>query len=239
MSPENASPVTIAVEGDVAVVGFDDGKANAISSAVMDDLHAALDQAETGARAVVLAGRPGRFSAGFDLSVMKEGPDAARQLVRQGADLALRIYELPIPFVAACTGHALAMGAILLLAADVRVGAAGDFKIGLNEVAIGMPVPVFATELARDRLMARHFTRAVSMAEVYAPDDAAEAGYLDEVVPADDVVTAATAHAAALAERVNPTAFASTRANARGATIQAIRATLDDDLAGFSIASTP
>jgi enoyl-CoA hydratase len=231
--------VTTSREGDVAVVRLDDGKANAVSSQIVDDLHAALDQAESEARAVVLAGRPGRFSAGFDLSVMQEGPESARRMVRQGADLALRLYELPIPTVAACTGHALAMGAILLLAADLRVGAAGEFKIGLNEVAIGMPVPVFATELARDRLTAHDFTRAVTMAEVYAPDAAAAAGYLDEVVAPDDVLATALDRAAAIAERVNPTAFATTRTNARGGTVQRIRETLDEDLATFHIASAP
>jgi enoyl-CoA hydratase len=222
-------------EHGVTTILLDDGKANALSHASLDLIDAALDQAQAAAGAVVIAGRPGRFCAGFDLSVMQSGPDAARGLLRRGADLALLLYEYPCPVVLGCTGHALAMGAILLLAADVRVGAAGDFKIGMNEVAIGMPVPVFATELARDRLTPRHFSAAVGLAEIYAPEEAVAAGYLDELAPADEVVGAAQAAGRLLAERVNPTAFRATRINARTATIEHIRATLDVDIAAFTI----
>ncbi len=122
----------------VARLSLDDGKANAISHAMLDAVNGALDRAEKEAGAVLIAGRPGRFSAGFDLSVMRSGGAAVGELVGGGARLALRLYEFPSPVVAACTGHALAMGAILLLASDTRLGARGDFKLGLNEVAIGM-----------------------------------------------------------------------------------------------------
>jgi enoyl-CoA hydratase len=224
-------------DAGIAVVRIDDGKANAFSPTVIEALNAALDQAEAEARAVLLVGRPGRFSAGFDLSVMQEGMDAARALVRSGAELALRFYELPMPVVMACTGHALAMGVITLLAGDVRIGAEGDFKLGLNEVAIGMPVPKFATELARDRLTPRAFTRAVNLAEIHTPAQAVEAGYLDEVVAADDLLAVATERAVELADRVKPAAFALTRVNTRGATVQLIRDSLDADMALFDIAT--
>lgn len=239
MSDPTSAPVSVETDGQVTTIRFDDGKANAVSHAVMDDLNAALDRAEAAGGAVLLLGRPGRFSAGFDLSVMKDGPDAARQMVRRGAELALRLYELPLPVVAGCTGHALAMGAIMLMASDIRIGAAGDFKIGLTEVAIGMPVPIFATELARDRLSPLQFTRAVSTAAVYAPDEAVLAGYLDEVVPAEDVAAVASERATALAEGLNPTAFRATRVNARGATLQRIRATLDADIDTFEVFGDP
>ena len=120
------------ISGAVAVVRIDDGKANAISHAVIDGLNAALDAAERQAGAVVIIGREGKFSAGFDLSVIKQGPDAAVGLLKAGAALALRIYEHPQPVVMGCTGHALAMGAILLMAADIRIGSTGPAKIGLN-----------------------------------------------------------------------------------------------------------
>lgn len=223
-------------EAGVVHVRLDDGKANAVSPDVIAALHGALDRAESDGRAVLLVGRPGRFSAGFDLSIMQQGADQARALVRSGAELALRIYEFPRPVVMACTGHALAMGVITLLAGDVRIGADGDFKLGLNEVSIGMPVPAFATELARDRLSPRHFTRAVSHAEIYSPADAVEAGYLDEVVAPDDLVTVATERARYLADRVKPAAFGLTRTNARSATVRLIRESLDADLALFDIA---
>lgn len=136
----------------IATVTMDDGKANALSPAMLERLEAAFDRAEKDARAVVIAGRDGRFCAGFDLKVVMSGPDAARDLVRRGGELLLRLYELPLPVVVACTGHALAAGALLAATGDTRVGALGQLKIGLKEVANGMPVPVLAHELVRDRL---------------------------------------------------------------------------------------
>lgn len=223
--------------GDVALITIDDGKANALSHAVIDAVHAALDRAESDGRTVVLAGRPGRFSAGFDLSVMQGGIDDVRALVRAGAELSTRLYLFPRPVVIACTGHALAAGAILLMAADVRIGTEGAFKIGLNEVAIGMPVPRFACELARDRLSRRHLTAATMLAQVFDPAGALDAGYLDAVTDADTVVSQAVERATALAATVSPVAFETTRATMRGAVAASVRATLDEDLQGFFVAT--
>ncbi len=229
-------PVHHEIDGDVAVVHIDDGKANAISHAVIDGLNAALDDAESQAGAAVIVGREGKFSAGFDLSVMQQGPDAARGLLKAGAALALRVYEHPQPVVIGCTGHALAMGAILLMAADIRIGASGPAKIGLNEVSIGMPVPLFATELARDRLSKRHLTRSVNLATVYDPAEAVDVGFLDEIVEPDAVARHATAEASRLAG-LNPEAFATTRALLRGERGAEIRAEMDADLDRFTIST--
>jgi enoyl-CoA hydratase len=228
-------PLTYTVDGDVATIAFDDGKANALSHAAIDSLHALLDRAEQDAAAVVVAGRPGRFSGGFDLSVMKGGPVGVRDLVTAGAELILRVYEFPIPVVIACTGHAVAAGAILLMAADVRVGTEGEFKIGLNEVAIGMPVPQFAVELARDRLAKQHFVAAVNHARLFAPFDAVDAGYLDEVARPDDVVAVAQARAAELAGSRHANAVRLTRTNVRGAQATHIREGLADDIGRFTV----
>jgi enoyl-CoA hydratase len=235
---DTAANETVRVEhiGDVTVVTFDDGKANALSHDAIRAITAALDAAAGDAKAVVLAGRPGRFSAGFDLSVMKGGPDDVRALVRAGADLALRLYTFPRPVVLAATGHALAAGAILLMSGDVRIGAEGAFKIGLNEVSIGMPVPHFAVELARDRLSRRHLTSATLLAAVYDPQGARDAGYLDAVVAPESVVAAAVERATALAATLSTPAFEATRATLREPVAAAIRARLDDDLRGFFVA---
>lgn len=229
------SVVTYELQGRVAVITIDDGKANAVTHAVADGLRDGLARARTEAGAVVIAGRPGRFSAGFDLGVMTASPEGARNLLRAGAEVALEIFAFPMPVVIASTGHALAMGGILLLAADYRIGAEGSFKIGLNEVAIGMPVPGFAVELARECLTTKAFTVAINHAHVYDPAGAVEAGYLDEIVAADDVVTAAIAHAAELADRLRSSAFALTRVNCRGAASALLSAKLDDDIASFVV----
>ena len=152
------STTSYEVTGDVAVLRLDDGKANAVGYETLAAITDAVSDAEQSAGALVICGREGRFSAGFDLSVIGEGPEAARDLVAAGARAAARIYGAGVPVVAACTGHALAFGAIMLLSSDVRIGADIDAKIGLTEVSIGMPLPIFAVELARDRLSPRHLT---------------------------------------------------------------------------------
>jgi len=233
---EGSDQVLYELADDVACITFDDGKANALSRAAIDAINAALDRAEGEAKAVVLAGRPGRFSAGFDLSVMKGGIDDVRALVRSGAELALRLYTFPRPVVLACTGHALAAGAILLMSGDVRIGAQGAFKIGLNEVAIGMPVPHFAIELARDRLSKRHLTESVQLATVFDATEALDVGYLDSVVEPDSVIPAARARAAEFAATLSIPAFEATRRTLRDPVAASIRNALDADLSAFFVA---
>jgi enoyl-CoA hydratase len=228
-------PVTLAHEGDVAVITVDDGKANAISFAVLDGLNDALTACESSAKAVVLIGREGKFSAGFDLKVMTGDIADARRLLGGGAMLGLRIFTFPIPVVLGVTGHALAMGGILTTTADYRVGADGPYKIGLNEVAIGMPVPTFGVELCRDRLAKAWFTRCVQHATLCSPTDAVAAGFLDEVVPLDEVRTRALAVAAQLADTVHPAPFRMTRATIRNALAESLQASLDADMALFDV----
>ncbi len=219
--------VRIELQEEVAILHFDDGKANAFSLAALAAFDSALDEAGKAAKSVVIAGRPGRFSAGFDLSVMRSGDaGAVGRMVRSGAELALRLYELPQPVVIACTGHAVAMGAVALLAADTRIGAAGDFKIGLNEVAIGMTLPPFAVELARDRLSRRHLQRATGLSELYGPEAAVDAGFLDRVVAPDALLGEAVGEARRFAA-LDGRAHLGTKRNLRGDTIERIRATLD------------
>ena len=103
------------LEGNIAVIQMDDGKANALSDGMMEELGDGLTRAESEAGAVVLAGRPERFSGGFDLKVMMGGPDAARKLLRRGGELFMRFYGAPLPIVGACTGHAVAGGALRLI----------------------------------------------------------------------------------------------------------------------------
>lgn len=225
-------PVTLTREGDVAVITVDDGKANALSFAVIDGLNDALTEAETSAKAVAIIGRDGKFSAGFDLSVMTSGGEDARRMLALGATLALRIFEFDTPVILGVTGHALAMGGILAVAADYRVGAEGSYKIGLNEVAIGMPVPSFGVELCRDRLTPSWFIRCVQHATLCSPTEALDAGFLDEVVLMDDVPARTLAVATHLGETVNPGAFRMTRRNVRAERAEQLRAGLeaDDDL---------
>ena len=218
--------ITVDIQNDVALITMDDGKANAINFALMEELNAALDETETNAKAIVLAGRTGRFSGGFDLGMMGSFTrnDSVRLLDR-ASELVLRLYGGPVPVVAACTGHAIAMGVFLLMACDTRIGAAGDFKLGANESVTGMTLPVFAVELARDRLSPRHQTRAMIQAFIYDPKGAVEAGYLDMLVEPDQVVAQAITIAGQLA-KLPGHAYAYQKSALRKPALDAIRASI-------------
>jgi enoyl-CoA hydratase len=201
--------VTHVRDGSVAVLRMDDGKVNAVNDAMLDELDAALDAA-AGARAIVLAGRDGVFSGGFDLSVVGQGGPAAEALVHRGGQVLARLYQSPVPVVVACTGHAVALGAVMLLATDMRVGPDADVAIGLNEVAIGMPLPELAVALAQERLAAPLRRRAVVLAEMWTPVRAVDVGFLDEVVAPESVVATAIDRAKDLGTRLQPDAYATT-----------------------------
>ena len=217
-------------DNGIAVITFDDGKANALSPDMLTKLDDAITQVETEAKAIVLVGRPERFSAGFDLKLMLAGPEAANALLTQGVKFFGRLFTHPKPIVMACTGHAIAGGVLLLLCADHRVGVAGDYKLGLNETAIGMPLPVFALELAKARLDNRRLEEATLMAKIYNPEEAAAVGYLDEATSADTLVETAVKRALALAE-LAPHAYAITKAKLRQPCLDFILDTLSEDLA--------
>jgi enoyl-CoA hydratase len=205
---------------------MDDGKANAINFAMLAALGAALDEAEAGARAIVLAGREGRFSGGFDLGAFASlGAEGVYSLLDGGAELLLRLYGGPLPVVAACTGHAIAMGVFILHACDTRVGASGAFKIGANEAVTGMNLPAFALELSRDRLSPAHLTRAMVQGFIYDPAGAVEAGYLDMVAPPDQVEAVALGIAGQLAA-LPGASYAWNKQALRRPTLDRIRASL-------------
>ena len=231
MVPAMSGPIVhYSLTGKTAVVTMDDGKANALSMAMLDELDLALTRAEREATAVVLTGRPERFCAGFDLRVMMSSPDAAIALLRRGAELLLRLFSLPLPLVIAANGHALAGGALVVLTGDVRLGVDGPYKLGLNEVAIGMPVPLLAMELARARLTPLELTRATLLAQIYTPAEAVPAGYLDRVVTADALAADALAEATRLGALPRG-AYAATKQRLRGAVVDLIRAGFEHDVA--------
>jgi len=216
----------------LATITMDDGKVNALSPAMLAELHAAFDRAREDGAIVVLAGRPGVFSAGFDLGVLRGGTAEAPDMLRSGFELSERLLTFPTPVVVACTGHALAMGLFLLLAGDHRLGVAGPYKLGANEVAIGMTLPRYAIEICRLRLNHSHFHRATVTAEIFDPEEAGRAGILDRVVPAEGLAASATAAATRLAGLDLP-AFAATKQATRAAVLPVLRAAIEADDAAF------
>ena len=220
--------VAYKLEHPICTITLDDGKVNVLSPQMLGQMNAALDRAGEDRAAVVLAGRKGKFSAGFDLAVIGKGGSDAVDMLINGFRLAERLLSFPMPVVIACTGHALAMGSFLLLSADYRIGADGAHKIGANEVAIGMTMPRFGVEICRQRLAPAHFHRAVISAEIYSPAGAVEAGFLDRVVPEDELIAAARDKATALAE-LNMPAHTATKLRARDKALQAVREAIEAD----------
>ncbi|MCA9607191.1 MAG: crotonase/enoyl-CoA hydratase family protein [Myxococcales bacterium] len=222
--------VRFELDGDVAVITMDDGKANALTFSMIADVDAAFDRAAKEAKAIVLTGREGKLCAGFDLKTLMGGGEPARDLFVAGGELFLKIYEHPLPVVVAATGHAIAGGVLLLAVGDVRIGADGPFKIGLNEVAIGVPLPVFAHEIAKARLDPRRLDRATMRATVFTPEEAAEVGWLERVVSAAELRDAAMAEAKALAA-LPAKPYAITKQSMRRELVAKIRAATEADLA--------
>lgn len=224
--------LTYELKNDVAHLHMDDGKANALGHAMIDALSDAIDRAEKEAKAIMISGRENRFCAGFDLSVMSGGPAEVTKLVSRGALLLTRLYGLKLPVIVACTGHALAAGGLLLLAADYRVGTKGEFRIGLNEVAIGMTTPMFLLDFARDRVPATWLPRATVHAHLFNPETATTSGFLDEAVDAGDLIARASAVAEQMGALPQP-AFAGSKKKLNRETIERIEANLKADSSTF------
>ena len=223
--------VTTERRDGVLICHIDDGKANALSKEIIAAIKQVILEAEadTEIAAVVLHGRNGKFCAGFDLSVMMGGDVAAVvDIVSDGGDLVRTAYGASVPVVAACTGHALAAGALILLGCDLRIGADVDCKIGLNEVALGMVLPDWALTIAVDRLSQRHLQQSVATARITSAHGAAEAGFLDEVVASDDLLDVAVARAAEFAS-LDRRAYARTIRKLRGEVLGAMESQVAAD----------
>lgn len=204
-----------AIRDGVMITTMDDGKANALGFDTIAACREAVAEAGRRRHPLVLTGRNGVFCAGFDLAVMRSGDrELIRALLTEGARLFREMCEAPIPLVAACQGHALAGGALLLLCADQRIGCRKPCRIGLNEVGLGMPLPSFAVALARHRLAATHLSMATMFGYVTDnPESARTIGYLDEL--AEDPLPAAVEIAQSLAD-LSAAAFAATKKRVRG-----------------------
>ena len=215
----------------VASIRLDDGKVNVMSAAMLADIASALERAEKSAEMLVLRStRPGIFSAGFDLKIFAAGDvEKSLEMVRAGAELALRLMAFPLPTIGVMEGHAYPMGTFLLLSCDVRLGARGPHRMGLNEVAIGIAPPGFAIELARSRLHPSWLSRTVTTGEMYEPDDALVAGLLDRMVPPEAIDAELKKIVAAL-RAIHKPSHATAKRRLRRATMDAMREAIDREL---------
>jgi enoyl-CoA hydratase len=220
---------TYDLEDGIATLAMDDGKVNALSIAMLTELHAGLDRAAADEAVLVLTGREGYLSAGFDLKGFSAEPAQVVEMLQLGATLMERMLSFPRPVVVSCGGHAMAAGAFMLLSADLRIGISGPFRIGMNEVQIGLTMPTFAVELARQRLTRAAFSRSVISAHIYTPEDARPLGYLDEVV-APEQLAEATQQAARELAGLNAAAHIATKLRARADDLARIRAAIESEM---------
>jgi len=205
------SGLSLTITDGIAEIQLDDGKVNALSEVMLEALLAAITQAAAADAALLISGRAGCFSGGYDRKLIDAGGPACDAMRAAGDRLTLALLDYPAPLVVASTGHAMAKAAFVLLLADYRVGAAGDFRIGLNEVAIGMTMPVGAMLQARARIAPQWLNRCALQAEYLNPQQALEAGFLDELQSAEQLLERARAKTHQLAA-LDRTAYRETRA---------------------------
>lgn len=219
--------LTITSADGVTTVAMDDGKVNALSPTMQQTLHEALDQAEASGDLVVITGREGVFSAGYDLRLLDDDPGAFVTSVRTGFELCERLLAFPTPVVIACSGHAVAGGLFVLLCGDYRIAVSGPFKFTANEAAIGLPIPGAAVEICRQRLSPAAFNRAIPLAEVFGPEDAVASGIADRVVEPADLPVVALEVATRLRQTLDPTAHLVAKQRVRARALTAIRAAVE------------
>ena len=188
-------------EGGVRWLVLDRPPANALDESLLEDLLAAVECArlDDAVRAVVLTGAGAFFSGGFDLSAPRreETGIAVMNESYRGAHRAL--LALPKPTIARVAGHAIAGGLVLVLACDYRLGSEGDWKLGLNEVAIGASFPKAAIEIVKLRLPHARAAELVLGAGLYPASHAVRLGAVDELLPAADFEAIVASRAARLA----------------------------------------
>lgn len=213
----------------IAVITMDDGKRNALPPAMFRGLYAALRQAEKDKAIVILTGREGVFSAGYDLKVMKAGNADTLRMLRAGYSLTARMLNFPYPIISACSGHCYAMGVFMMLSADYVIGSKGPFQVSANEVALGLPMPRVACSVMRQRLTPAGYQRAAILAEQFSPESALSVGFFDELVDPSELLGRARDVAKGFAE-LDMRAHAETKRRVRSSVIPAIRRQVPLDL---------
>ena len=223
------SKVTTTINDGVAVIAMDDGKANALGSAMWAELNSALDEAEAADAIVIMTGRDGMMSGGFDLKEMGDGPQDALVLTSKGSKFARRLMAFPRPVIMAAPGHTIAMGAFLALACDYSIIKEGDYKVGLNETLIGMTMHNFGIEMGRYHLANNYFNRCVINGEIFDPKGAMHAGFFDRVVPAEQWEMAIPMAGQKFGQ-LNAKAFKTTKLRSRKEIFKILDQAIEDDL---------
>ena len=216
--------VTVTELGVISLVTIDRPPANAMDIGLLEELAQAFEAlAPAPPGAIVVAGRPGCFSAGADLkAVPGYGPEERRAMVRGINRMAIAAYGLRCPVVGAVTGHAIAGGMVLALCADYRV-AAREGRYGLTEVQVGVPYPQAAIAVVRSELSPGAARSLALTGRLTDAEECQRLGVFDEVLAPDVVLQRALEVGAELAALPADT-YVRTKLGLRGATLDAMPA---------------
>lgn len=187
--------IAITDHGAVREIRLNRPPVNALSTELIGALREAIEKAPgEGARALVISGAPGMFTAGLDLPMLLSLDRAGVEgLWRELYALMKALAMSPVPICAALTGHASAGGTVIALFCDRRVAARGDFKLGLSEVQVGIPVPPVILKALQRQVGMRVAERLAVAGAILSPHDALAAGLVDELATPDAVVESALA----------------------------------------------
>ena len=168
---------------DVSLITLDDGKVNAFSIEMLEAFNEKLSQVPRNNGSLIIKGREGIFSGGFNLKTFSSGdPEQINKMLKLGFETLYEVYTFPRPVIAAVSGHAIALGIFLTSCCDYRIGVKGDYILQANEVRNKMSIPTQLIEIAASRLNKSHIYRALFHAEPYPIALGVEAGWLDELV---------------------------------------------------------
>jgi enoyl-CoA hydratase len=213
------------VHGPIAILRMNEGKANAMNPAFIHALDHALNDVEQRApKALVLTGDGRHFCAGLDLATLNAAePAEMTRFLEVFERVLMRVFLMPRPVVAAVNGNAIAGGCILAGAADVRVAASGEYRVGVNEARIGVSFPSAALEIPRAQLAPAQFRKAILEGDLMSPHEALALGLLDELVPPERLLDVAVERATKLT-RAPTAAFAQVKREMRAPYVERVEA---------------
>ena len=229
------SLATLSQENDISIIKLDDGKANAFSYEMLCQVNELLTKVPRDSGALVITGREGLFSGGFDLKTLATGDmEKITKMVQLGYRLLLELFSFDRPIVAAVSGHSIALGLFVTCSADYRIAIDGKYVCQANEVRNNMDIPTQIMEIIKARVNKKYFYPAVYHSDAYSVQESIEVGYIDEVVSEDQFMQRVMEKAKELATLPHPF-YANTKKTAQDDVRQKIADAIDkyENLAGL------
>jgi len=224
--------IRFSVQDGTALISMDDGKANAMNFDFFSEMGEALDRTEKeGARTLIITGRPGYFSGGLDVRLLTSlPPQEVNRLADTFARTMLRMFALPVPTVAVLSGHAVAGGAMLSFVCDLRFAVEGVYRIQMNEMVIGIPLPTWMLMIGRAVIPAQWLAESFLHGRAYLPMEALEKGLVHGLIEKDDDPIGSVTKRIEHLKGVNSQAYQTSKSRLRNADIERVLELLKDEL---------